>query len=217
MYNKIRGEDSSQVNCTKPSSNKQHQMKGGKTMEQEKQTANAEENKEPNIKKTGWSSKTIDTTTERVLLKLNQFANITLSPFAIRQIMSGAHLLLQQRGVKAALKYDETHLLSRLAIHIAYYAEDNESDRKVNVADLLTRTTFGITRNEMFIMREWLETRMTHCEEELENRVMIGEVVEKGNVTKGALKFNKETYVTMKLLLLDIREWLLGTAVEDED
>ena len=67
------------------------------------------------------------------------------------------------------------------------------------------KATLTVTRGEVKTMRSWLETRMSHCEMERENRT---------TTKNGHPKFNPDTYIGQKLLLLDLRELLLGDIVD---
>ncbi|MGV8961833.1 MAG: hypothetical protein ACOH2V_00360 [Candidatus Saccharimonadaceae bacterium] len=51
------------------------------------------------------------------------------------------------------------------------------------------------TRKELLMLKTWLELRMLHCEGERDVR---------------STKFNPDSYISMKILLIDIRELLLG-------
>lgn len=55
--------------------------------------------------------------------------------------------------------------------------------------------TLELERTEVITFKLWLELRMRHCEEERDARNP---------------KFNPDTYIGQKLLLLDLRELLLG-------
>lgn len=57
-----------------------------------------------------------------------------------------------------------------------------------------------LTRAEVIELRDVLQVRMAHCEHERDAR---------------SDKFNPDTYIGQKFLLLDIREWLMITAVGD--
>ncbi len=59
---------------------------------------------------------------------------------------------------------------------------------------------FSLIRKEVVWLRDILELRMKHCEKERDDR---------------SESFNADTYIGQKMLLLDLREWLLGAIVED--
>jgi len=60
-------------------------------------------------------------------------------------------------------------------------------------------TPLSLTREDVLILKNWLETRMSHCEKERDQRSQY---------------FNADTYIIMKLMLLDLREWLIGEIVD---
>lgn len=67
----------------------------------------------------------------------------------------------------------------------------------------------NLSRGKVRIIQKWIEARLTHCEWEraqeayAETGAIVSEEVSKP-------RFNQDTYISMKLLLLDIREWLMG-------
>jgi hypothetical protein len=56
-----------------------------------------------------------------------------------------------------------------------------------------------LTRDEVKVLKEFLEARMRHCEHERDTR---------------SERFNPDTYISQKLLLLDLREWLMAVSIE---
>ena len=56
-----------------------------------------------------------------------------------------------------------------------------------------------VERNEVLLLKELLEQRINHCEHERDRR---------------SDAFIADTYITMKFMLLDIREWLVGEIKE---
>ncbi len=68
--------------------------------------------------------------------------------------------------------------------------------------------TIILHRTQVVFLRKLLDACMKHCEVERDDRIMIG-------LNKDIPKFNIDTYIAMKFLMLDIREWLLGEVVEE--
>lgn len=64
---------------------------------------------------------------------------------------------------------------------------------------------YHFTRSDVITLKAFLEARMEHCEKERDERTLNNEGME---------VFNPDTYIAMKLLLLDIREWLIGEIIE---
>jgi len=57
-----------------------------------------------------------------------------------------------------------------------------------------------LKRDEVKMLEVWLKRRMAHCEMERDNK---------------SPKFNPDTYISMKILLLEIKEFLMGEINED--
>jgi hypothetical protein len=57
----------------------------------------------------------------------------------------------------------------------------------------------SLERSQVETLKKMLEARMLHCEKERDNRQE---------------DFNPDTYISQKLLLLDIREWLMAYSVQ---
>lgn len=161
-----------------------------------------------NIPATGFA--TIDTQNEqaRKLVAFNLLARFSFSYFSARQLILGAGL-----NNVAMLNKAQQVVLS----HLAVYAMSIEGEQV---------EPLQLYRGDVQILRLWLESRMAHCEEERDARVTVRDgagvhVVGKLDFNSQAiepatdLKFNPDTYIAMKFLLLDIREWLAGDIIED--
>ena len=103
-----------------------------------------------------------------------------LSQFACVQFIEGADLWYNDHSVNTAT---EPKLLIKLSRHLG----EN---------DMMTIIT--LTAGEIALLRNWLITRMFHCEKEREER---------------SEKFNADTYIGQKHLLLDLRELLMGEII----
>lgn len=86
-------------------------------------------------------------------------------------------------------------LIADLSIYVADLQTMDEAARKNHMISL--------QRDQVEILRILLEARMTHCEHERDSK---DEEVKR--------RFNVETYISQKLLLLDIREWLTCYSIE---
>ena len=117
---------------------------------------------------------------------------IALSGLAICQFMEGAELFT--KSVKS-VNSEDVQLMLKLSKSIRSLSSDPS-------------VKFTFTYGELTILRTWLEMRMKHCEQEryAKTTVKIGDVERE--------KFNPDTYIGQKLLLLDLREALLGEIVE---
>lgn len=141
-----------------------------------------------------------ETTTERVLMQLNQKGVFQLNTFAVRQFLRGAAIFAQNN--KKYPHRDETFLVLALLADCATSGNIASHDMADN-----TIFTIEFTRTQVEILRAFLEAKMHKCELERDQRIQY--------VESQDMKFNADTYVGMKLMLLDIREWLIGTAVSD--
>lgn len=118
---------------------------------------------------------------------------IQLTGFAIAQFLEGAELVVAD-SIITMMKVDNVKLILRLSKSISMVQAMESANIEVNYEDLKT-------------LRNWLELRMAHCEQERDQRTMIN----RGG--HDYPKFNPDTYIGMKLLLLDIRELMLGEIV----
>lgn len=128
------------------------------------------------------------TITEKVTVERNTEGKLTLSQFAVKQLLLGAQLLFNNNTgySKETLTKDQIRLVFRLT-ELSVYSEE--------IIEKVFRDF------EVQILREFLEARMAHCEKEKEENNVL---------------FNADTYVSMKLMLIDIREWQLGKIVIEE-
>lgn len=97
-------------------------------------------------------------------------------------------LLQLINGAEVSEKVDHK-LVAKLAIKL--YIHTNGAGDAIE---------FHVTRSEVEQMKTMIESRMAHCELERDQRDD---------------KFNPDTYIQQKFLLLDIREWLTITAIGD--
>lgn len=115
---------------------------------------------------------------------------IKFTAFGLMQFLLGAQLAeeftSEYKGVAVSVEF------------LKLYVSMNNSFLKTLEQKDKTVTLF-ITRKELLLAKKWLEARMQHCEKEREAR---------------SEKFNADTYIGQKLLLIDIRELLIGEIVD---
>lgn len=118
---------------------------------------------------------------------------IKLSGFAIVQFLEGAELLNNDpdKAIDSYSTRKEINLILSLTKK-AIIRHDPFVEIHVDYGDLK-------------ILRSWLEVRMAHCEKERDERTLIPGT--------DAPKFNPDTYIGQKLLLMDIRELMIGEVV----
>ena len=121
---------------------------------------------------------------ERVTMSYFFEGKIKLSDFAMMQFLHGAKSELEMTEKEPTHK--ELTLWFKMSTHLLTVGNLSEVILKVD-------------RQDLFILRKWLELRMLHCEKERDARNP---------------KFNPDTYIGQKLLLIDLRELLLGEIME---
>lgn len=124
----------------------------------------------------------------RALVRIVTDATLKLNGFALIQFLEGADITMHGTGSKMVCS-EHSRLVFRL-IHQINPRGDQQ--------------TITFTISELKLLRLWLETRLTHCEEERQKEIE--------NPPKEP-KFNPDSYIGMKLLLLDLRELMLGEIV----
>lgn len=131
-----------------------------------------------------------------VSVRVNQFTNglLKFTVFALIQFTEGVMLIpeLKEGNIYISRDIFKLYVLLNNALRDSVLAS-TLSDKENS--DILLE----ISRKELVMLKYWLETRMTHCEKERE---------------AGNPKFNVETYIGQKLLLIDIRELLIGEVID---
>lgn len=151
-----------------------------------------------NIPDSGFSI--IDQSNDKMIVRVEAFKEgvITLSPFSIFQILEGAEYLpeLQEgKSIPASL--------------FKVYVKLNSAFRKVQLGEFGTRIEFFLTRYEILLLIRLLKARMKHCEWERDKRITVP-----GPNGEEFDKFNPDTYIGQKLLLLELTELLMGTILD---
>jgi hypothetical protein len=168
-----------------------------------------EKHNHANIPETGFVAQKNDFVEDRRLVRFNQGAIFSFSEFSIFQFIAGHAIKLETEDGN---NYDETRLLSKLSIM------NMELRWGANNEILLER-------KEVTILKGWLDLRMRHCEIERDQRVELTDSEASRNV-KSVLeneplpypdrnqKFNADTYIGMKYLMMELREWLFGEILD---
>jgi len=134
-----------------------------------------------------------DTHKEKIWVKQNVMGKFKINSFTANQLL---------QGIILTHKEDE-HVIARTD---GFNTVINLTDLMLNPQEDEEYTTFN--RNQVKFFRDALDKRMKHCEIERDNEVMRAD--------GKTLKFNDLTYIAMKMLLLDMREWLIGEEVDDD-
>lgn len=135
-----------------------------------------------------------ETVTRKANVRIFQTGKILLNGFAIAQFLEGFELYVK----------DDT----RVNIPKEMVILSLKITKGIGAAIQLKNAEFEFDYEELKILRTWLEIRMRHCEIERDNRVAWPH-------DPDALKFNPDTYIGQKLLLLDLRELLLGEIITE--
>lgn len=134
----------------------------------------------------------------RATVELLRCANLVIPSFSIIQFIEGANIWAKDVKV-VSFQREAIQLLALLAKSLPLVAKD------------ATAITITVSLNDLGILRKWLELRMKHCELERDNRILCTDKDHKE--IPGQYKFNPDSYIAMKLLLLDIRELMLGDII----
>ena len=127
--------------------------------------------------------------TDKRTVKLFKSGEITLSSFAIVQFICGALLFFKEKDFKI-------QSIDRQLDQYEFYVWLSElmmSNQSGNPCDI------EVKYSELRTLKTWLVIRMLHCENERDNR---------------SDKFNPDTYIGQKLLLIDIREIMMGQIID---
>jgi hypothetical protein len=144
-----------------------------------------------NIPQGGITVVSSETKTNYKMVKQHMSFVLAFSSFALLQFIAGAQLLFMGMKVTDFAPMAQVQLFVKLTAIIQRGFESKSMDL---LDDLF------VTREEMHILKGFLEIRMSHCEKERDDRDPA---------------FNADTYIGQKLLLLDIRELLLGEIIEE--
>lgn len=145
-----------------------------------------------NIPQTGFSSLSPEFKTEMVYVSMRSRDTITLSLFSVWQIISGLNNMVEVIAITGAKHLgDKSIQIMQVAGKLFRAAMDHKTGA--------SQVGIEVTRDDVKQMVELLNIRMMHCEKERDN---------------GSERFNPDTYIGQKLLLIELREWLLLEAVE---
>ena len=136
----------------------------------------------------------IDKKTETTTCQIRKFysGTISLTGFAISQFMEGAEIEANDEML-TTINSKAVQLILRLAKLIPILQAEPVVRIDVKYTDLVH-------------LRRWLELRMQHCEQECDQRTPALWNPEQQ-------KFNPDTYIGQKLLLLDLRELMIGEII----
>lgn len=147
--------------------------------------------------------KVVEQSTERTRILVEAFTAgiIALSPFSIIQILEGAEHLPEVQDSSRSM-------ISKSFFKV--YVKLNSAFRNIQLNQAPDGAEFAIDRAELMIMIKLLKARMNHCELERDQRIMYKD--DKGNDLRP--RFNPDTYIGQKLLLLELLDLVMGTIVD---
>lgn len=139
---------------------------------------------------------------QRVTVKNMVECNFGLTPFEAIQIAKGAEYFTKEIEGNQVSK-----ATFNAFVKLSNYRFELDNENKHTVV---------VTRDELKQFKMFLELRMQHCEEvrkkEIENNGRIS--LEECEASASEERFNQDTYIGQKILLINIREALLGEVVE---
>jgi hypothetical protein len=138
-----------------------------------------------NIPSTNFKANDTVSKATKAIVQQNVSTVLDLSRFSIIQLIYGAkNEILQNEG-----SVEHSVVLLYMILNEKFFESSMDTDILI----------LEVERNQVIIMRKWIEARLLHCEKERDDRNP---------------KFNPDTYIHLKMLLLDIREWLSGDVLE---
>jgi len=135
----------------------------------------------------------LDKTTDSNYRMIRQVktATLQLTGFAISQFLEGAEL--EANSNLFVPNNSQFKLVLKLSKSISML----QAEQAVKI---------DVNYKELTHLRKWLEVRMSHCEQERNARTKND---------RGFEVFNSDTYIGQKLLLLDLRELMLGEIISE--
>jgi hypothetical protein len=118
------------------------------------------------------------------------------------QVLIGTGKMIAQSAVKLYMKLHNFELNTP---HTILTGEAQKAEVQEYIKEGV-KTSLDLTREEVGHLVEWIDARMKHCEKERDERATH---------PCGTAKFNSDTYITMKFLLIDLKQWLSLQAVDD--
>ena len=138
-----------------------------------------------NIPSTNFKANDTVSKATKAIIQQNVSSILDLSRFSITQLIYGAkNEILQNEG-----SVERNAVLLYMILNEKFFESAMDTDILI----------LEVERNQVIIMRKWIEARLAHCEKERDDRNP---------------RFNPDTYIHLKMLLLDIREWLSGDVLE---
>lgn len=154
------------------------------------------------LPQTGFASLNPQKDAALIMMSFTVNDTISLSTFSVTNLIKGVGNFVPGQMIRSEIAI----LMSKL---FTSAVETSEDSCKIDVS-----------RDDVVLLRQWLETRMAHCEQE---KNAYNEAIaiwnDKPSYSRGeepVNKFNPDTYIGMKLLLIELREWLLGEEVIEE-
>ena len=133
------------------------------------------------------------------MVSMRENDTITLSHFSVIQLLAGLSIVTEKNIFdNGALMVVEPINVLRVAgkLYNAAIAPHHIEESQIKL---------DVNRADVKVMYELLKLRMKHCEEQRDAENQATEPFER--------KFNPDTYIGQKLLLLELREWLALEAI----
>lgn len=161
-----------------------------------------------NIPQTGFSSNDEQTSVQQVWVKNKISGFFQLSLFSIFQLIAGAKLYTANKDKV------EGSIVSLLATLFGYALENQPAGGSQSHEES-PMSVIQLTRDEVKTLKLFLETRMANCERERDERIMRTHGSTRVQLEENTQPaFNADSYIAQKMLLIELREWLLGEECE---
>ena len=147
-----------------------------------------------NVPSTGFGIANAEVSSAVVRVIQFEKGTVSFSRFSLMQLIAGV-LLDRSFEEKDSVAYPVFKLIMELQRQ--FYSPP--AFELIGTAAVDVNPMLEINRKDLLCLKNWLELRMHHCEKERDER---------------SDRFNADTYIGQKLLLIDIREALLGTIEE---
>ena len=132
----------------------------------------------------GITVNSVESKTQKALIGTIATASLKISNFHILMFLYGARIYVE--NLQQALFVDKEVLSLYMTLNEKLIEGNEEID-------------YTFSSKELKFLEKFLVARLNHCEVERDNR---------------SSKFNPDTYISMKLMLLDIKQLMLGEIIE---
>jgi hypothetical protein len=124
------------------------------------------------------------------MMKVRTFSSISLTDFAVLQFIKSFREL---KPIDGKVPYINVTILGKLYESTIFPTPESVADGS---------SVIEVEREEVGILKNLIELRMLHCEQERDQR---------------SEAFNADTYIGLRYLRLELHEWLLGESISESE